>query len=166
MKKNIFIVILLIIIIQLSAHANYDVNRPLWNEFVPYGFEDAQPDYNSYFVYGKRCKAKQNNYWYKRRQDFEREVSYCDSIPQQHRKACYEKVRARQNRINDEYKRQEAIAAEQRAASLRYIRENIEKEQQRAHELELRRQPINVQYNGTMHHDVNIYSNPFRMPYY
>ena len=148
------------------AFAEYDPDRPSWREFVPYGLEDVEPDYNSYFVYAKRCRAQRNNYWYERRQDFENDILYCDKLSKQYRKSCYEKVRIRQNRINDEYSKQEAIAQKQREASMRYIQENIEKDRQRAHELELRRQPINVQYNGVMHHDVNIYSNPYRQFYY
>lgn len=99
MKKSFIIVIFILFIIPCFA---YDKNRPEWKDFCPFGYENANEYDNSKSLAGtdKHWKIKEYNYWVSRKKSFEDDLSKCDELNAEDRKACYEKLTVREERLN------------------------------------------------------------------
>ena len=67
------------------------IPRPEWYEFCPLEFENPKhytiPLTNPHF---------DNNYWYKRKKEFEKYLNECDKKEGQYRFICYDKLRSRE----------------------------------------------------------------------
>ncbi len=132
---------------------NYNPNRPEWKEICPYGMEYVAPD-NSFHMPGtmKALHAEDSNYWYQRKQNFEKELSFCDSVDIGSRNACYEKLRMREYQTNSTYvSAQERYA--QRQAQWAQVGNALQQQNYQQQQLKLQRQNMMMQ-NMTKWSDV------------
>ena len=131
--------------VEAQNAKQYNPYRPEWKEFCPYGMEYAAPD-NSFHMPGtmKALHAEDMNYWYQRKQDFEKELSFCDNVDIGARNACYDKLRIRQQQINSTYvSAQERYA--QRQAQWAQVGNAIQQQNYQQQQLNLQRQNMMMQ---------------------
>ncbi len=79
-------------------------DKPQWTDFCPPGMENPSYQetkwYNSHY---RKWKNKDTNYWLKRKQEFEKDLERCESLPDLQRDACYIQLKGRQKYFNSEY---------------------------------------------------------------
>lgn len=90
---------------QQKQYSYYNPNRPKWDEFCPFGLENVRQKDEKFHFWGTnaRYKADNQNYWYERKKDFDKELAFCDSVQQVYQNECYAKIRIRQQRLNASY---------------------------------------------------------------
>ena len=148
-----FILICILSSITLNAYSNeiseiksiekYNPVRPEWNEFCPYGMENPVTDNNFHMPGTKKAwHAEESNYWYKRKQNFERDLSFCDSVEKDVQNACYEKLRFRQHQISSSY-----ISPEQRWEQTRL---NLNQASNAINQYTRQQQQLNMQRQNMM----------------
>ena len=139
--RNLFITAFLVITmsnIVLAETQKYNPNRPEWNEFCPFGMENAVIDTKFHLPMSQKgLTAKEQNYWVERKQDFEQNLSFCDSVEKASQDACYQKLRNRQYQINATYDSPQEKAAQQQAQFMQFS--NIFSQQS------LQQQQLNIQ---------------------
>lgn len=153
---------------ELQKAQKYNPNRPEWKDICPYGMEYVAPDNNFHLPGTKKALyAEDANYWYQRKQNFEKELSFCDSVNQNAKNVCYEKLRNREQQINSTYvSAQERYA--QRQMQWSQIGNALQQQNYQQQQLKLQRQNMimqnmpkwsdvapkqyNVNVRGTMYH--------------
>ncbi len=80
---------------------------PKWTEFCEMGYENAvykdSNDIFNIFSFVKSERVKKN-YWAERRVSFEKYLKSCNSLNDDAKSACYDKLRTIENEKNDLYK--------------------------------------------------------------
>lgn len=106
MKKFLFTTILMITCNMTACFATqeYSPNRPEWKDFCPFGLENIEGYNTQKSVIGtdKHWQIKEYNYWVDRKNDFNKDLQVCDEIKNnpENQTQCYNKLIARQNRLN------------------------------------------------------------------
>ena len=103
---------------------SYNPNRPEWRDFCPHGWENVtlDPKEGTYLIAAKANLASARRYWYERRTNFEKDVSNCDMVQPEYKNICYQKIAARQLKLNQEREtyvqqlREEQLIRQQQAA--------------------------------------------------
>jgi len=137
---------------------SYDPNRPEWSEFCPYGLENITTKDDTFHMWGtnSRYSADFRNYWVDRKKDFDNHLVQCDSVQDTNaRYGCYAKLRQRQQRITENYidPWQKAAVRDQKLQNALQNWNNSIQNQQYIDAI--KNQNVNVNYSGTMNHNIN-----------
>lgn len=117
------------------------VKRPEWYEFAPLDYENPKkykvPFTNPQF---------DSNYWYERKQDFESFLSQCDRRTGEYKNLCYEKLRAREIQLTNNWEPMSVRAGRVSAQYRQHMREQ--------QILDAMTRPIQVNHTGTFYHNI------------
>ena len=109
------IIIPAIILGMTSCYAqSEEITLPLWKNYCPPRFLDAKvltteefaKQYPfQYIIYQQKRVDDYNKtveYWQHRKYQFDRFMQTCETFPEDKKAGCYERIRAREKRLNDE----------------------------------------------------------------